>query len=55
MWGTSPTDLEQLAKQGSLDLRSSKEGPEGLGDTRAIPFVFREMRVANQEGRTYPF
>jgi len=47
--------LGLLAKQGSLDLRSSKEDREGLGDTRAIQFVSREMRVANRGGRTYPF
>lgn len=53
--GTSPTDLERLAKQGSLDLPYSKEDREGLGGTRAIRFVSREMHVANREGHTYPF
>ena len=47
--------LAGRAKQDSLDLQSSKEDREGLGDTRAIRFVSREMRVANREGRTYPF
>lgn len=53
--GTTAMQLEQLAKQRSLDLQSSKGGHEGLGGTRAIPFVFQGIRVANRGGRTYPF
>jgi len=47
--------LAGRATRGSLDLLCLKEGHGGLGGSRAIPFVFREMRVANREGRTYPF
>jgi hypothetical protein len=53
--GVGSMQLERLAKQRSLDLPYSWEGPGGLGGTRAILSVYRGIRVANQEGRTYPF
>ena len=53
--GTTAMQLEQWAKPGSLDLLYLKEGHGGLGGSRAIPFVFREIRVANREERTYPY
>jgi hypothetical protein len=46
--------LERPAKQRSLDLPYSREGPGGFDGTRAILSVYRGIRVANREGRTYP-
>tara|TARA_B100000497_G_C7660578_1_gene397859 strand:- start:1524 stop:1724 length:201 start_codon:yes stop_codon:yes gene_type:complete len=52
--GVGSMQLERLAKQRSLDLRSPWEDPLEPGDTRANPFVFRGIRGANLEERTYP-
>ena len=52
--GVGSMHLGLSAKQRSPDLRSPWEDPLEPGGSRAIPFVFRGIRGANLEERTYP-